>query len=211
MGSGSKVDIHTKKYYRVVVEGIDTSVANEESFAIKLSMKTRSTPQRVRSVMRNMPYTIKSGLSSAAANKLKGLIESAGGIARIETHFVTPGQEPEDYRHHQSAKSAKVETGPLKVVNPEDGVEQIFICPECGHLADEGATFCTVCHRKFRGPNRQPGLWDRRPDDNPLEREGQNEPEITVDSELTIAEAWRRYKIPIILVGVGVVLFLLLK
>lgn len=209
MESGSPIDIHTRKYYRVVVEGIDPSRANEDSFAIKLSMTTRSTPQRVRTVIRNLPYTVKSGLSATAANKLKAIIERIGGIVRIETHFVTPGKESEAYRHHTGASRAS-EAGKAGNVEPE--VEQIFICPECGHLTEEGATFCTVCHRKFRGPGRKDGLGDRVPEDNPLnEDEAMGEQEISVEQELTLTEAWRRYKIPIVLVGVGFLLLLLLK
>ncbi|MCZ6767364.1 MAG: zinc ribbon domain-containing protein [bacterium] len=213
MESGSSIDVNTKKYYRVVVEGIDPSQANEDSFAIKLSMKTRSTPQRVRTVIRNLPYTVKSGLSATAANKLKAIIEGIGGIVRIETHFVTPGKESEAYRHHQETNG---ESQSDKPGSAEPEVEQIFICPECGHLAEEGATFCTVCHRKFRGPGRRAGLGDRIPEDNPLNEDGAaSEPEISgepeTSGELTLTEVWRRSKIPIIFVGVGVLLFLLLK
>jgi outer membrane biosynthesis protein TonB len=88
-----KVSIHSKKYYRVVLESIDPQRENAESFAIKLAMRTRTSLPRVRQVIRKLPKTIKKGLDVQRANKLKTVIEETGGIVRVESYFVTPGDE----------------------------------------------------------------------------------------------------------------------
>ena len=88
-----KVSLHSKKYYRVVLETIDPARANPESFAIKLAMASRTSLPRVRQVVRNLPYAIKKGLTVAQANRLKSLVEKCGGRARLETYFLTPGQD----------------------------------------------------------------------------------------------------------------------
>lgn len=87
-----KVSIHSKKFYRVVLESIDPQRENVDSFAIKLAMRTRTSLPRVRQVVRNLPKTVKRGLDVRQANRLKTAIEEVGGRARLETYFLTPGE-----------------------------------------------------------------------------------------------------------------------
>ena len=88
----SKISVHSKKYYRVVLEKIDRERATIESFTIKLSLRMRTSLPRVKQVARRLPCAIKHSLTVNQANKLKNLLEELGGVVRIESHIVTPGE-----------------------------------------------------------------------------------------------------------------------
>ena len=77
----SKATINHKKYYRVILEGFDPQKANADSFALKLSMATRTSLPRARQVVRGLPTVIKRDLDVVQANKLKSNVERSG-----ETH-----------------------------------------------------------------------------------------------------------------------------
>jgi hypothetical protein len=194
MGSGN-VSVYTKKYYRVVLEGFDQKRENADSFAIKLSIRTRTPLPRVRHVLRRLPRTIRSGLSQEQANRLKAVLESIGGVARLEAHFVTPGQ------------SEELKPRPLVV---KDHVENVIVCPECGWEEEEGVTYCSLCLRKFRDDEQHADtLASRVPDRNPLVHE-----RAPADDESPVVPLpfWARYRAWIIIgAGLLVAIILLIK
>jgi hypothetical protein len=127
-----KITVHTRKFYRVVLEGIDAKVASTESFSIKLSLRMRTPLPRVRQVLRKLPCTIKRGLEADQANRLKAVLESIGGRVHLESYFVTPGQEePCD--------------GHLQIVPEEPDVVVTQVCPSCGREDEAGAKHCSFC------------------------------------------------------------------
>jgi hypothetical protein len=138
-----KLSIHTKKYHKVVLEEIDSGRETTESFSIKLSMRTRTPLPRVRQVLKRLPYTIKSGLSSSQANKLKSVLESIGGRARVETHFVTPGHRAE------TSSSAPSPGEPMELVLAGGG--ELLPCPSCGWEEESGTEFCSFCQQFLEG------------------------------------------------------------
>lgn len=149
-----KVTIHTKKFYRVVLEGFDPAFDTVESFAVKLSMRTRVSLPRARQLIRGLPRIVKSNLSSAQANRLKGVLEEIGGKARIETHLVTPGENNDIASDLRSGG---------------DCTDQTIVCPSCGWEEKAGAAFCSICLRKFRtSGSRSTTLAERLPEANPL-------------------------------------------
>ncbi|MDH3216035.1 MAG: hypothetical protein OEN01_07045 [Candidatus Krumholzibacteria bacterium] len=133
------MSVHTKKYYRVVLEEIDRSCETIDTFSIKLSMRTRTPLPRVRQVVRKLPYAIKSGLSAAQANKLKSILEEIGGRTRLETHFVTPGR----------ADSTDARTRTAELVPTSD--RGLTPCPACGWEDETGAEFCSFCQQSREG------------------------------------------------------------
>jgi hypothetical protein len=135
--------IHAIKYHRVVLEAIDPAKASPDSFSIKLSMRTRTSRPRVEHVLRQLPYTIKSGLSVDQANRLKSLLESLGGIARLESYVVEPGEHPSirDERHGLF-DLITVTSGPT-------GDASKKVCTTCGWSEPTDAEFCSLCLEPF--------------------------------------------------------------
>jgi hypothetical protein len=158
------VNKHTRKFYRVILEGIDSKKETPESFALKAALRLRMTAPRARILVRKLPVIVKSNMSSSEANKLKSVLEEMGGRCRLETHFVTPGEygaPPEIPDMRQEQVEIEIET------------TGTFACPSCGSEADQSATYCPMCYRKFRDPNRRSkGLGANIPHDNPLEGSG---------------------------------------
>ncbi len=149
------ITIHTKKFFRVVLEGFDPTVDTAESFSVKLSMRTRVSLPRARQLVAGLPRIVKSGLSAAQANRLKSVLEDIGGKARLETHLVTPGE------NHDIAADLRSDGGDS---------DETMVCPSCGWEEKVGATFCSICLRKFRAQGSRSGsLADKLPDANPLD------------------------------------------
>lgn len=196
------LSIHTKKFYRVVLLAIDPEQETMESFAIKLSMRLKVAFPRVRQVVQNLPYTVKSHLSASQANKLKSMIEEVGGRIRLETHFATPGDkkmaDPRgDSRDHDPA--------------PEGAAAEMNQCPSCGWESAEDVSFCSMCHRRFR--KKRSGLGSRIPHDNPLEKQSFRPTDPVVEEtppHFDPAALWARYRLPIIIGAAGVLLLLLI-
>ncbi|UCG51261.1 MAG: hypothetical protein JSW58_13855 [Candidatus Latescibacterota bacterium] len=188
--SVKNITIHTKKYYRVVLESVDAKRETPETFAIKLSVRTRTPLPRAKQVVKELPFTLKSNLSAAQANRLKSVIEDIGGKARLESHLVTPGADdvdrPPDLR---SGVSEATET---------------IVCPACGWEEKGDAKHCSLCLRRFRDPGRQgTTLRDKLPEANPLEAD-----DVGDDNRWqTFLELCRRYQLPILL---GVICLLVL-
>ena len=248
--------IHTKRYYLVILEGIDPKRETVESFAIKLSMRTRTTLPRVRQILRNLPYTIKKGVSMAQANRLKNVIEEIGGQVRLEPHFVTPGDgreqpgpdapasAPSSSDPHRppreelpkppakkdpalAADSATPIEGrqAKELPKPEEPPEreapatgtlgdeiprEAITCPACGWEEESGATYCSLCLRRFRDQSsRRPGLDDKIPEENPLRARG----DATKQSGIVDGFAWQEYKLLLIAGGVllALILFIIIK
>ncbi len=152
------ITIHTKKYFRVILESIDADLETVESFAVKLSTRARVSLPRAMFVASRLPYTVKSGLGPAQANRLKCVLEEIGGKARVEAHLVTPEDHPDQ---RQDA---------LRGVRSAADAKEPIVCPECGWEERRGATYCSFCHRKFRDQaSRHESLEDRLPDVNPLD------------------------------------------
>jgi hypothetical protein len=198
--------VHTKKYYRVVLEDFNRDTESLEGFAIKLSMRTRTTLPRVRQVLRNLPYVIKSGLSSEQANLLKSILERSGGRVRVESHFVTPGA-------HSTAEQPEP--------GQETTTENSTICPECGWAVESDSNHCSFCHGKIRGTTKRPETpANRRPDVNPLgageDRSielGRPQPKpvgLGVDGPMDLARAWAKYRLTVAIGLLIVVLVILI-
>ncbi len=160
-----KVTVNTKKYYRVILEGIDPNIASPESFAIKLSLRTRTALPRVQQVLRHLPYSVKRGVDADQANKLKSVLESIGGRARLETYFVTPGQKDSD--------------GDVQVVPADSPVVSKVTCPTCGWEDEAGAGHCSFCLEPRKGggiepvesgDDSPPEVEETRPRKEPTER-----------------------------------------
>jgi hypothetical protein len=149
------ITIHTKKFYRVILEGIDGGIETPDSFAIKLSSRVHVPLARAKLVARCLPYTAKSGLNAEQANRLKTMLEEIGGKARVEPHFVTP-QDP-----LTAAGPSRDQAGSGKTP---------VVCPGCGAEQPSGVTYCSLCLRKFRDPSSRPAtLEELLPSENPLE------------------------------------------
>jgi hypothetical protein len=175
-----------------------------ESFAIKLSMRLKVAFPRVRQVVRNLPYTVKSHLSASQANKLKAMIEEVGGRIRLETHFATPGDKT-----MEDPRSDSRDRGPVPA--PEEATDGKIECPSCGLESEEGASFCPMCHRRFR-VNRG-SLGSRIPHDNPLEEQAFRRTDQVAEETPPHVDAtafWARHKLLIIIGGAGVLLLLLI-
>jgi hypothetical protein len=183
--------IHTKRYFRVVLEGIDTNLESFESFTVKLAARGHVTLSRARAVASHFPYTVKSNLTAAQANRLKTVLEEIGGRVRVEPHFVTPASADNAGRD--------VTRGRLR-----EG--EAFVCPTCGCKVEKGATYCSLCYRKFRDPaSRLETLEERIPEKNPLDFEV-GEGEI---GWVRILDEARRHLLAV-LIGVIVILVLVI-
>jgi hypothetical protein len=155
--SKDQITIHTKKFYRVILEGIDANAETPDSFAVKLATSVHVPLARAKLVARCLPYMAKSGLDLGQANRLKTLLEEIGGRAKIEPYFVTPG-------------NPRAETG--QAGERPAGSEAPVVCPQCGTELANGATFCSFCLRKFRNPSSRPAtLEELLPGENPLEND----------------------------------------
>ena len=188
------ITIHTKRLYRVILEGIDTDLETPDGFAVKLASRLHVPLPRAKLVARCLPYTAKSGLDAAQANRLKTLLDEIGGKARVEPHFVTPPDPGE--RETNSPR-------------PSGEGKATFVCPGCGCEHPTGAKFCSFCLRKFRDPlSRLDSLEEKLPKENPLDI---NDREAGIDWSGAVRSA-RRRPLPI-MVGVIVLLiiFILLK
>lgn len=149
------ITIHTKKFYRVILEGIDADLETPDSFAVKLASRLHVPLPRAKLVARCLPYTARSGLNAAQANRLKTVLDEIGGKARVEPHFLTPPDPGE-----RETKS------PL----PAGEGKGTFACPGCGCEQPAGAKFCPFCLRKFRDPlSRLDSLEEKLPGENPLD------------------------------------------
>lgn len=189
------VNVHTKKFYRVVLEGIDRSIETAETFAVKMTLRLRMTTPRAKLVARNLPCILRSNLSATEANRLKAVIEDIGGQCRLETHFVTPGEGREAVPPLDDMRAPESSARP----------EGTFKCPSCGSEEDPAAEYCSMCLRRFRvAGQRTSGLGSRIPHDNPLEGSVFR----PTDAE-AIRNAWRNYKW-LIVAAVGLLFLLVL-
>lgn len=185
-----KGTIHTKGYYRVVLEGIDSAQDSPDSFALELSMRIPISLPHARQMANRLPQVVKDGLTAAQANKLKGVIETIGGKARLEAHVVTPS-EPDD-----TGSDLRTQT------------QGIVECPSCGWQEAPGATHCSICLRRFRNTGSGTGtLKDRCPEENPL-----------VDRNVHHGDRWsditavvRRFRLPILLAVIAVLVIILVS
>ena len=149
-----EISIHTKRYYRVILDGVDSDLESLDSFAVKLAARGHVTLSRARVAVSRFPYTVKSHLTAAQANRLKALLEELGGKVRIEAHYVTPGCFADTGR-------GATQRGPR---------EKVVVCRQCGSTGEPDATYCSFCHRKFRDPVSRPEtLEERIPAENPLD------------------------------------------
>ncbi|MFQ5511889.1 MAG: hypothetical protein ACE5EO_08575 [Candidatus Krumholzibacteriia bacterium] len=196
-----QLSVHSRKFYKVVLEAIDDENETMESFAIKLSMRLRVPFPRIRQVLRQLPCTVKSHVTAAQANRLKAMIEEVGGRVRLETHFATPGSRedaPEDLR--DDAGGAK-----------DEGKIQ---CPACGWESDEGAQFCSMCLRRFRDTRqRRDSLGTEIPHDNPLDEQSFRRSagaEPSPSPAFDPVAFWGRYKLPILIGGAVLLLLVIL-
>jgi hypothetical protein len=148
----SQVTVHSEKLYRVVLEKIDRTQETADTFAIKLSMRTRTPLPRCRLVIRRLPSVIKQNVSVAKANKLKAILEEIGGRARVESHFVTQGAADPTIEHQEQPEHPELDTL----------VE--FNCPSCGSREQEDAEFCSSCREPMiQGKPKEVGRKENGP------------------------------------------------
>ncbi|MCK4774520.1 MAG: hypothetical protein KAT30_07030, partial [Candidatus Krumholzibacteria bacterium] len=131
----SRISVHSKRFFRVVLEAIDADRDSPDSFAIKLSMKTHTSLPRVRQLVRRLPCTIKQGLSVDQANRLKVVLEQLNGRARLESYLETPGVD----------KPASTQPAVHLGEDAEEVVVELRNCVSCGTALDEGAESCSFC------------------------------------------------------------------
>jgi hypothetical protein len=201
-----KLSVSSRKFYRVILESVDSTQETLESFAIKLSMRLRTPFPRVRQVVRNLPHTVKSNLTAAQANRLKAMIEEVGGQVKLETHFATPGETrlPDPDRNPTERDIGDI---------PPTVKDGKIKCPSCGWESEEDAQYCTICLRRFRDSSRNAGLGANIPHDNPLDETSfRPQPEeLPVPSQgVDMASIWARYKLQIVIGGAVVLLLFIL-
>jgi ribosomal protein L40E len=195
-----------KKYYRVILSGIDPSKETPDTFALKLSIQTRALITRINSIVRNLPAPIKSGLDVSQARKFAAVIEELGGKTKIESYFLHPGEshsrrgEHRDRRYPHSAMNPK---GTKPTSHAKSG--GIKVCISCGWENAEDAANCEFCHRKFE-PDEPPDplqFKEQAPEENPLAKAESK------SQDLTLWDYIARHKIAF-LVGLNVFLILFL-
>lgn len=178
-----KFSVHSKKLYRVILEAIDPSVETEVSFALKLSLRMRTPLPRCKSVVRNMPSTLKIGLTGAQANRFAAILQELGATSRIEAYVVTPDSVervvPDDEAEVIVEKPTPEDAPDER--SPKEPGEKVT-CPACGWEEQANATHCSICLRKFRNSDRRPkSLGVKLPHENPLGREFR-EPDVPAES-----------------------------
>ncbi len=155
------VSIYAKKYYRVVLEEIDRNKETVESFAIKMSMRLNTPLPRVRSMLKRIPCTVKSGLTITQANKLFAVLEDLGAKASVDSYFLTPGQDPR--------KTGGLCRGEMEIGRGNLKKGKTKTCPSCGWEEDEEAEYCSICLESFKKKeNSQESLPEENPGINPL-------------------------------------------
>jgi hypothetical protein len=132
----ARISVHSKRYFRVVLESINPDRESAESFAIKLAMRTRTSLPRVRQVVRRLPCPVKQGVSVAQANALKSVLEGIGGKARIESYLETPGLD-----------TPQPQSKPVHLGHDEadEVVVELRNCAVCGWALEEGSESCSFC------------------------------------------------------------------
>jgi hypothetical protein len=184
-------NIHTKRFYRVILEGID-DVGTPDGFAVKLASKVQVPLTRAKLVARCLPYTAKSGLNLEQANRLRVMLEEIGGKVRVEQHYLTP----------QGAAGAAGPAG-----DRAGGGKAPAVCPECGAGQPSEAAYCAFCLRKFRDPTSRPAtLEELLPTENPLETGGA----LRGIDWLAAVRFVRRRPIPVLVGLIGVLVAIVL-
>jgi hypothetical protein len=138
------------KYYRVILSGIDPRKETPDTFALKLSIQTRTPISRINSIVRNLPAPIKSGLDVTQARKFSAVMEELGGKTTIESYYLRPGESHisrsgQHERGHLHAEWVDDETAPAA----DKANSLIKLCISCGWENSEDASHCEFCHRKF--------------------------------------------------------------
>ncbi len=195
----SRISVHSKRFFRVVLESIDVDRESPESFALKLSLRTRTALPRVRQVVRRLPSAVKQGLSVDQANKLKVILEQLGGRVRLESYLETPGVDD------PTPRAPTVHLGH----DAEEVVVELRNCATCGRSLDEGSESCSFCHERM-SPERVGEKADV-PEDVPGESHAPAQSEETVLEEhprapLDLLEALIRNKL---LIAAGILMILL--
>ena len=159
------------KQYRVVLEAIDPHKETKESFALKLSMQVRTPITRVNSIVKNLPYSIKNGLSLEQAKRFSAVLEELGGIVTVVEYVVKAGEShpaPETQWTPASRNGdSDLSKSGARGLKSEDG--KTVVCKHCGWENSGEVDFCAFCFASFR--NRQvevKTLTDRLPEENPL-------------------------------------------
>lgn len=127
--------IYKRRYYRVVLYGIDRARETQESFAIKMAMRLKVPMPRVKQIVANIPCTLKRGMSVAQANRLRTIVEEMGGEASVEDYYEVPGASRVSPERSENA------------ANDESGEKR---CPECGWANDPDSTHCALCLKIFK-------------------------------------------------------------
>lgn len=170
--SGQKTDSKhaaPTKYYRVVLEAIDLHRETKDSFALKLSMQTRTPVTRINAIVNNMPCPVKSGLSMSQAKKFSTVLEEFGGIVTIIEYVVKAGDSDPAAEERWSPAD---QPGAHFIATADDqrlkGSGEPITCPNCGWENSGEAEFCSFCYAGFGAqPDPRP-LADRLPEENPL-------------------------------------------
>lgn len=199
---GERVTLHTKRLYKVVLEGYDTEVETADTFALKLSLRLSVPLPRARAVVNNLPQILRGGMTASEANKLKSILEDIRGIVHLGTHFVTPGQN-----HHDI--DTDITAGDWERRQNEGRLQRgsspgTILCPNCGWEEEETSSHCSICLRRFRRPAiAQRDLENRIPEVNPLEASVETGP------PLDLRALWDQHRLKIIGGGALAIIVLL--
>jgi hypothetical protein len=139
-----------------------------------------------------MPSVLKTHLTAEQANRLKSVIEDIGGVACLESHLVTPGEQ--------------VNQGPADSRRARETGRESIVCPSCGWNTTADAKHCPMCLRKFRDlSRRRETLQERVPETNPLEVVEDGKPGV-FDGLIGLV---RSYQVPL-LIGAVILLIVIL-
>ncbi len=166
-------------YYRVVLESIDLYKETKESFALKLSMQTRTPVTRINTIVKNMPYAIKSGLTMSQAKKFSAVLEELGGVVTIVDYVVSAGDSDPALSDQQKSASQTGDNALSKASSQDlksEGGESI-VCSNCGWENSSEAEFCAFCYAGFGAKPDLKALADRVPEENPMIDRGEFEDE----------------------------------
>ncbi len=167
--TGTKHPVPTT-YYRVVLESIDPYKETKESFALKLSMQTHTPVTRINTVVNNMPYAIKSGLSMAQAKKFSSVLEELGGVVTIVDYVVSTG-DSDPVLSAQQKPAGHTGDNALSIAGSQDlkGEDrEPIVCSNCGWENSGEAEFCAFCYAGFGAKPNLKALAERVPENNPL-------------------------------------------
>ncbi|MFA4947923.1 MAG: hypothetical protein WC674_05355 [Candidatus Krumholzibacteriia bacterium] len=135
-----------QKSYRVIIEDITSGIETTDSFAIKLSLLTKTPISKMKHVVRCLPAPIWSGQGRSGAEHILALIEEAGGRGSI---VETGGAPPASPAGPGAPREPVGPGGPAKPAKSKS------TCRWCGFPMKEEETRCGFCMMSVRDVERR--------------------------------------------------------